>query len=94
MVNLGERIRALRLEKRFTQTEMSKRLGISTIMISSYELEKRQPSYPTLIKIASFFGVTTDFLLGLDKERTVNVKGLTDREVDVINSMVEALREK
>ena len=45
---------------------MSQRLGISTIMISSYELEKRQPSYSALIKLASFFGVTTDYLLGIE----------------------------
>ena len=94
MVNLGERLRTLRLEKRLTQTEMSKRLGISTIMISSYELEKRQPSYGVLIKLAAFFGVTADYLLGLEKERMVNVKGLSDKEVEIINSMIEALRDK
>ena len=94
MVNLGERLRTLRTEKKITQTEMSLRLGISTIMISSYELEKRQPSYGVLIKLAAFFGVTADYLLGIEKERTVNVKGLSDSEVEVINSMVEALRNK
>lgn len=94
MVNLGERLRALRLEKRITQTEMSQRLGISTIMISSYELEKRQPSYDVLIKLAAFFGVSADYLLGLERERTVNVKGLSGKEVEIINSMIEALRDK
>jgi transcriptional regulator with XRE-family HTH domain len=94
MVNLSERLRTLRTEKKITQTEMSQRLGISTIMISSYELEKRQPSYAVLIKLAAFFGVTADYLLGIERERTVNVAGLSDKEVEIINSMVEALRKK
>lgn len=56
MVNLGERLRKLRLEKHLTQTEMSRRIGVSKAMISSYELEQRQPSYGILVKFAAFFG--------------------------------------
>nr|AGS53198.1 transcriptional regulator [uncultured bacterium contig00081] len=94
MVNLGERLRKLRLEKHLTQTEMSRRIGVSKAMISSYELEQRQPSYGILVKFAAFFGVSADFLLGLERDRTINVKGLSDKEVEIINSMVEALRDK
>jgi transcriptional regulator with XRE-family HTH domain len=94
MVNLGERLRALRLEKKITQTEMSRRIGISKVMISSYELEQRQPSYDVLIKIAAFFNVTTDFLLGLEKSRTINVEGLNNKEIEIIVSMIEVLRNR
>ena len=94
MVNLGERLKALRLEKHITQAEMSARLGISPIMISSYELEKRQPNYGVLIKLATFFGVSTDYLLGLEKSRVINVDGLGDKEIQVLTSMVEVLRDR
>ena len=94
MVNLGERLRTLRLEKQITQTEMAKRIGITKVMISSYELDQRQPSYDVLIKLAAFFGVTADFLLGLEKERTINVEGLSEREMGIIVSMIDVLRNK
>jgi transcriptional regulator with XRE-family HTH domain len=94
MVNLGERLRALRLEKHITQTEMSRRMGVSKAMISSYELEQRQPSYGILIKFAAFFGVTTDFLLGLDKVRTISVEGLSEREMGIVANMIEVLRDR
>ena len=94
MVNLGERLRNLRLEKQITQTEMSRRIGISAVMISSYELEQRQPSYETLIKLAAFFGVTSDYLLGLEKERTISVAGLSEKEIGAISNMISVLREK
>jgi len=94
MVNLGERLRALRLEKQITQTEMARRVGITKVMISSYELEQRQPSYDVLIKLAAFFGVTSDHLLGIEKERTVCVEGLGSEEMKVITSMIDVLRNK
>ena len=94
MVNLGEKLRTLRLEKHITQTEMSRRIGVSKAMISSYELEQRQPSYGILIKFAAFFGVTTDFLLGLEKERSISVEGLEEREVEIVANMIEVLRNR
>jgi transcriptional regulator with XRE-family HTH domain len=94
MVNLGEKIRTLRLERHLTQTELSKRIGVSKAMVSSYELEQRSPSYEVLIKIAAFFGVSSDYLLGLDKFRSFNVDGLSEKELDIIANMISALREK
>ena len=94
MVNLGERLRILRTEKRLTQTAVSQRIGVTKSMISSYELEQRQPSYDILIKLAAFFGTTTDYLLGVEKERVISVKGLNDREIDVLTGMIEILLDK
>ena len=94
MVNLGERLRALRLERNITQTDMSRRIGVSKAMISSYELEQRQPSYGILIKFAAFFGVTTDYLLGLEKKRSINVDNLGEEEIAVIAHMIEVLGRK
>ena len=94
MVNLGEKIRTLRLEKRISQTDMSRCIGVSKAMISSYELEQRSPSYEVLIKIASFFSVSTDYLLGVEKERMISVDGLDNREMEVIVSMVDVLRDR
>jgi len=94
MVNMGKRIRALRLEKNITQTELAQRIGVSKTMISSYELEQRAPSYEVLIKIAKFFNVTTDSLLGIEKSQSVNYDGLTDREIRAIMNIVEIIRDK
>jgi transcriptional regulator with XRE-family HTH domain len=94
MVNMGERLRALRLEKRITQTEMSRRIGVSKAMLSAYELEQRAPSYEVLIRLAAFFGVTSDFLLGLEKSRTLDITGLSDKEVTALGNMIEVLKER
>jgi len=94
MVNLGEKIKSLRLEKHLTQTELARRIGVSKSMVSSYELEQRSPSYEILIKIAAYFGVSTDFLFGIEKSRSLNCTGLNDEEVGAVNSIIEIIRNK
>ena len=93
MVNIGTRIKALRLERRMTQAEVARKIGISSVMICSYENELRSPSYGTLIKLAAFFNVSTDYLLGLEKP-PIKYDGLSDREIRAVINIVELLREK
>ena len=54
----------LRKQKNMSQKELSSLLSIAQNTLSQYENGKRQPDNDTLIKLADFFGVTTDFLLG------------------------------
>lgn len=61
---LGKRIKELRTEKKITQSELSNYLGLTPKMISFYELEQRFPPQDIIIKLADYFNVSTDFLLG------------------------------
>jgi len=93
MVNLGTRIKALRLEKCMTQSEVAQRVGVTKAMISSYELEQHSPSYEVLVKLAALFKVTTDYLLGVEKV-AANYVGLSDREIRAVVNIIEILRDK
>jgi transcriptional regulator with XRE-family HTH domain len=57
-------LRELRQQKHLTQKELSKILQISASTIGMYEQGRREPDHDTLTKIADFFGVPTDYLLG------------------------------
>lgn len=61
---LGERLVELRKQKGLTQEEFSSSLNISRGTYAQYEIERRQPDYDTLKKIADFFKVSIDYLLG------------------------------
>jgi transcriptional regulator with XRE-family HTH domain len=63
IVVLGKRIAALRKEKGLSQYELADRLGFSRGKLANYEQGTREPDYETLIKIADFFEVSTDYLL-------------------------------
>lgn len=60
-----ERLKALRIEHNLLQSELAKELEVSQRSISSWETGFREPDYKTLEKIAKYFKVSTDFLLGL-----------------------------
>lgn len=53
------------------QSEVAQQIGVSKQAYGLYETDKRQASYETLIKLADFFNVSVDYLLGREeKEKT------------------------
>lgn len=68
LMTLGERIKQLRKEKGMTQEELAKTLGVIRGTLSVWEIDKAEPDNKTLGKIADYFDVTIDYLLGRDTE--------------------------
>lgn len=66
---LSARIRAARREKKMTQKQVAAALNIDQSTYSGYETGKRQPTPTTISKIAALFGVTGNYLLGIDDEQ-------------------------
>lgn len=60
----GERLRALRERRELTQSELGKVLRVSKQTISNYENGVSAPDQETLGRLADYFGVSTDYLLG------------------------------
>ena len=65
-----EKLKKLRKEKNIYQKELAKFLGVSRPTITQYESGQRKPDYDTLKKIADYFDVSIDYLLGKTKERS------------------------
>ena len=65
MKKFAERLKELRTEKNLTRTQLSKETGLSAGAIGFWETEKRIPNAMAIIALAKFFGVTTDYLLGV-----------------------------
>lgn len=93
-MNFGEKLRILRTEKHLTQKQLADLLGMTKGNISYYENDIKAPPADVLISIARIFHVSTDYLLGVDSERTVSVSGLSDTEISVIEQMVNILKQK
>ncbi|PBC87543.1 transcriptional regulator with XRE-family HTH domain [Caldicellulosiruptor bescii] len=78
------RLKELREEANLTQNELAEKLGIGRATLSNYELGVRKPDIDTLQKIANYFNVSSDYLLGMTpiKKR------------DSLNSIEEIIKEK
>ena len=77
-----------------TQQELAQKIGVTKSVISYYELSERSPSPDTLVKLASIFHVTTDFLLGIQKKDFLDLSGLSTEDKELVHTMVETLRKK
>ncbi len=94
-MSFGERIKQLRLEKKWTQEYVCEKLNISAGALSRYETSMYEPKSLELIKdFANLFNVTTDYLLGKTDIRNYDkdeqefhfayhkeMEGLTDEEI-------------
>lgn len=90
-MNFGDKLKKLRTGQKLSQRELADRLGVAKSVISYYESGDRYPSYDVLVKMAHLFHVTTDYLLDIDKVRTVDVSNLTEQQIDVIVQMIKLL---
>lgn len=64
MRSLGKTIKQLREKKHISQKDFAEQLNISNVVLSRYENDIRKPDYDTLEKIADYFEVSIDYLLG------------------------------
>lgn len=77
-----------------TQQQLAAQIGVSKSVISYYELQERIPSPEILLKLASVFHVSTDYLLGVSNNKVLDVSGLDEEDIAVLSSMVSLLRKK
>lgn len=72
----AQRIKELREDRGLSQGKLADELGISRGALSYYESYQRTADISMLVKFASYFGVTTDYLLGLSDNRTPETAGI------------------
>lgn len=66
MNKFKENIRYLRTSEKLTQKDLAKALNVAPQTYASYEQGRREPDIDTLIKIARFYNVSLDFLVGIE----------------------------
>ncbi len=94
MVDFGNKLRTLRTQAGMSQTELAKRLNITKSVVSYYELQERTPSPDVLVQLADIFHVSTDFLLGINHKKMIDVSDLTDEDFQFLLLTIETLRKK
>jgi len=88
---LGERLRELRKERGLTQEDVSKLLDVSERTIGYYESEERTPDPKSIITLANFFDVSTDYLLGQTHCRNPYIKSEKEIE-DIMHDVIDYLK--
>ena len=84
----------LRIKKGLTQSQLADRLWLNKSIISAYENEQRMPSLDVLIKLSYEFNVSIEYLLGIEKHKTIDISDLTDEQILAISNLIELFRKK
>ena len=88
------RFKEIRIRNHLTQKQMAERLGVQKSVVCYYEHGERFPSYDVLLRIASIFHVSTDYLLGRDNFRVLDVSGLSEDEINAVQGVIDVVRQK
>lgn len=83
----SKRLRILRKNKNLTQAQLGNALNLENSTISSYERNKIMPSSDVLLKIAKYFDVSVDYLIG----NTDDMQGKSEKSIEEIMQDVEVL---
>ncbi len=96
IAELAQRLQTSRHNCGLSRWQVAELIGVSKSMIGLYESGSRQPSLGNLIKLASIYKVTTDYLLGCEtrEPQTISVAGLTPRQIQAINSVISCFQEE
>jgi transcriptional regulator with XRE-family HTH domain len=94
MVDFGLRLRELRKQHNLTQIQLAELTGVKNSIISFYENGDRVPGPKTLRKLAAVLHVTTDYLLGIEKKRAVDISDLTEEDIQAVEYLISYLRQK
>jgi transcriptional regulator with XRE-family HTH domain len=87
MADLGEKIKKLRFDKKWSQDQLAEKVGVGRQYISRYETGKISPNAENLQKLAEVFGVSIDYLLN-DKE-TKNLASVGIKDKNLLNLFAE-----
>lgn len=91
---IADKIKSLRENQNKTQSELAKQLGITRSSVNAWEMGISVPSTQYVVELAHIFKVSTDYLLGVDTTSSINVAGLSEKDIEIINALVLHLKSR
>lgn len=90
--DFGLRLKKLREKRKLSQGDVARKLNVTGATISGYEANTQSPPIETLKKLSLIFGVSSDYLLGLQDREEIFLDGFNRQEKDTLIQMIEAIR--
>ena len=91
---VADRIKSLRESHNYTQSDLARILGITRSSVNAWEMGISVPSTQYIVELAHIFKVSTDYLLCVDTSATISVAGLTEKDIQLVHSLISHLKEK
>lgn len=90
---LYEKIKTLRVNSGMSQVQLAERLGVTKSAVNAWETGTNSPSLSYVVKLSLIFGVSTDYLLGVNERLTVDITGLNDMQRQSVMLMINLFKQ-
>lgn len=88
-MSLGLNLSKIRIESKLNQRELAQALGVTAGAVGLWETDKRLPDAHMIVKIAQYFNVSTDYLLGLSNtpnmREIIHGEQLSSEEKEIVD---------
>lgn len=84
---IGKTIKQLRIDRKWSQKDLAKRINKSISTISGYESDAYPVPLDVLVTIAQLYDVTLDELVVAEKSESLSLKGMTDQQIDLMKAI-------
>lgn len=89
---IANKIKALREKKGLTQNKLADKVGTTRASVNAWEMGLSVPSTPYIGELAKIFGVSTDYILGINSSSALDTTGLNDKDIEVLNTLIAHLK--
>ncbi len=92
---LAKKLTLLRQQHKLSQSEVARRINVSSSAVSAYEAEEMTPSLETFVKLAELFHVSTDYLLGVDYPRdkaVLDTSDLNKQQLVALQNLIDTMK--
>lgn len=86
---IADTIKLLRNARGMTQADLAKKLNITRSSVNAWEMGISVPSTTYIVELAQLFHVSTDYLLGLEQNSSIDISGLDDTEIKIIYELIQ-----
>lgn len=92
--NLGVKLKIARISNDLSRKQVSELIGVSASMIGLYETGERLPSLPVIVKLATQYKVSVDYLLDFNtaSKDSLSLDGLTDKQIQALKLTADCFR--
>lgn len=85
---LSEMIKSLREDAGFSQSQLAKKLDVTRSSVNAWEMGLSTPTTHYIVELAKLFHVSTDYILGIEKNRAIILDGYSDEQIELLYKLI------
>ncbi len=85
---ISDKIKELREQAGYSQSQLAKKLDVTRSSVNAWEMGLSAPTTQYIVALSKLFHVSTDYILGMESEQTLSLRGYTEEEIALILNLL------